>query len=117
MGAGDAFNAGYLHALMVGADFERALDIGSWVASRVVSHAGDYEGLPTAAELAAFEAAPGGAAMSIDVTDIRSLLPTPAPIAVVRTETSGSALEMAKALVAGGIQAVEITLTIPGAVS
>lgn len=59
VGAGDAFNAGYLHALMMGADFERALDIGSWVASRVVSHAGDYEGLPGAAELAAYEAATG----------------------------------------------------------
>ena len=55
VGAGDAFNAGYLHAVMAGADFERALDLGSWVASRVVSHTGDYEGLPDAAELAAYE--------------------------------------------------------------
>ena len=55
VGAGDAFNAGYLHALMGGADFARALDVGSWVASRVVAHTGDYEGLPDAAELAAFE--------------------------------------------------------------
>lgn len=55
VGAGDAFNAGYLHALMAGVDFERALDIGSWVASRVVSHVGDYEGLPDAAEFAAYE--------------------------------------------------------------
>ena len=55
VGAGDAFNAGYLHALMAGADLGRALDIGSWVASRVVSHTGDYEGLPDAAEFAALE--------------------------------------------------------------
>lgn len=55
VGAGDAFNAGYLHALMGGADFARALDVGSWVASRVVAHTGDYEGLPDAAELASFE--------------------------------------------------------------
>ena len=54
VGAGDAFNAGYLHALMAGTDFTCALTTGSWVASRVVAHAGDYEGLPDAAELAAF---------------------------------------------------------------
>ncbi len=55
VGAGDAFNVGYLHARMDGADFGRALEVGSWVASRVVSHAGDYEGLPDAAELEAFQ--------------------------------------------------------------
>ncbi len=55
VGAGDAFNAGYLHALMAGVEFDRALDIGSWVASRVVSHTGDYEGLPDAAEFAGYE--------------------------------------------------------------
>ena len=55
VGAGDAFNAGYLHAVMGGADLARALEVGSWVASRVVAHTGDYEGLPDAAELAAFE--------------------------------------------------------------
>ena len=59
VGAGDAFNAGYLHALMAGADFGDALTTGSWVASRVVAHPGDYEGLPDAAELAAFEASTG----------------------------------------------------------
>ena len=56
VGAGDAFNVGYLHALMEGADLERALDIGSWVASCVVSHAGDYEGLPDSAEFDAHTA-------------------------------------------------------------
>lgn len=53
VGAGDAFNAGYLHALLDGATFAAALEIGCWVASRVVAHAGDYEGLPEAAEYAA----------------------------------------------------------------
>ncbi len=59
VGAGDAFNTGYLHALMDGADFEDALVVGAWVASRVVAHAGDYEGLPDLAELAAFRASAG----------------------------------------------------------
>ena len=59
VGAGDAFNTGYLHALMEGADLEDALVVGSWVASRVVAHAGDYEGLPDLAELAAFQASTG----------------------------------------------------------
>ena len=59
VGAGDAFNTGYLHALMGGADFEDALRVGSWVASRVVAHAGDYEGLPDLVELAAFEDSTG----------------------------------------------------------
>ena len=54
--------------------------------------------------------------MSFDHSDLRSLLPTPEPIAVVRTDSAASALEMTRALVAGGIRAVEITLTIPGAV-
>lgn len=53
--------------------------------------------------------------MSTNSHDIRSLLPTPAPIAVLRAATSGSALEMAKALVAGGLQVLEVTLTTPGA--
>ena len=54
--------------------------------------------------------------MSFDHTDLRSLLPTPEPIAVVRTDSAASALEMTRALVDGGMRAVEITLTIPGAV-
>lgn len=53
--------------------------------------------------------------MSLDPTDLRALLPSPVPIAVLRTPTASSALEMANALYAGGIRAVEITLTIPGA--
>ena len=54
--------------------------------------------------------------MSFAVHDLRSLLPVPEPIAVVRTESATSALEMTRALVDGGIRAVEITLTIPGGV-
>ncbi len=54
--------------------------------------------------------------MSSDVHDLRSLLPVPEPIAVVRTESAASALTMTRALVDGGIRAVEITLTIPGGV-
>ncbi|GHJ57586.1 ribokinase [Nocardioides sp. OK12] len=53
VGAGDAFNVGYLHATLGGADLGDALDSGRWVASRVVSHLGDYEGLPSASEYAA----------------------------------------------------------------
>ena len=54
--------------------------------------------------------------MSRDATDLRSLLPTLEPIAVLRTSSSSSAMEMATALYAGGIRAMEITLTIPGAI-
>lgn len=50
VGAGDAFNAGYLHAVLQGDSFETALECGNWVASRVVAHTGDYEGLPTLRE-------------------------------------------------------------------
>ncbi len=53
--------------------------------------------------------------MSHDATDLRSLLPTPVPIAVLRTSSSCEAQEMAYALCDGGIRAMEITLTIPGA--
>lgn len=54
VGAGDAFNAGYIHALMSGQGFAAAVDVGLWVAGRVVSHFGDYEGLPDATEFAAY---------------------------------------------------------------
>ncbi len=50
VGAGDAFNAGFLHACLEGQSFSTALDTGAWVASRVVAHLGDYEGLPSASE-------------------------------------------------------------------
>jgi 2-dehydro-3-deoxygluconokinase len=47
IGAGDAFNAGYLYASGNGDHLEDAIAVGNWVASRVVSHPGDWEGLPT----------------------------------------------------------------------
>jgi 2-dehydro-3-deoxygluconokinase len=54
VGAGDAFNAGFMHSLLAGDGFEASLDAGRWVASRVVSHVGDYEGLPERAEYDAY---------------------------------------------------------------
>ena len=57
VGAGDGFAVGYLHGLLTGAEVQARLEIGSWVAGRVVGHLGDYEGLPLAGELAAHLAA------------------------------------------------------------
>ena len=51
IGAGDAFNAGYLFGRLDEASFEACLRLGAWVASRVVAHPGDWEGLPDAREL------------------------------------------------------------------
>jgi sugar/nucleoside kinase (ribokinase family) len=51
IGAGDAFNAGYLFGLLQDESFETCLRLGSWVASRVVAHPGDWEGLPDRREL------------------------------------------------------------------
>ncbi len=51
VGAGDGFAVGYLHGLLSGADVEGRLATGAWVAGRVVSHLGDYEGLPLLREL------------------------------------------------------------------
>lgn len=53
IGAGDGFAVGYLHGLLVGDDVQGRLDAGAWVAGRAVGHLGDYEGLPSARELAA----------------------------------------------------------------
>jgi 2-dehydro-3-deoxygluconokinase len=53
VGAGDGFAVGYLHGLLTGQDREACLATGAWVAAQVVSHAGDYEGLPRRDELAA----------------------------------------------------------------
>jgi 2-dehydro-3-deoxygluconokinase len=52
VGAGDAFTSGYLHGMLQGHSFTMALTIGNWVASNVVRHWGDHEGLPDAVELA-----------------------------------------------------------------
>jgi 2-dehydro-3-deoxygluconokinase len=51
VGAGDAFNAGWIHAMLGGLSMQRALELGAFVASQVVQHPGDYEGFPDAARL------------------------------------------------------------------
>jgi len=50
VGAGDAFTAGYLFERLRGTTFEAAMTTGSWTAGHVVSHLGDYEGLPDRAD-------------------------------------------------------------------
>ena len=52
VGAGDGFAVGYLHGLLCDQDVTTRLTTGAWVAGRVVSHLGDYEGLPLDRELA-----------------------------------------------------------------
>lgn len=52
VGAGDGFAVGYLHGVLCGYDVATRLSTGAWVAGRVVSHLGDYEGLPLERELA-----------------------------------------------------------------
>ena len=52
IGAGDAFVAGYLSARLDGLDLQARLARGSEVAAVAVSSTGDWEGLPTRAELA-----------------------------------------------------------------
>jgi len=54
VGAGDAFVAGYLSARLDGADLPGRLDRGTAVAAVAVGTDGDWEGLPTRAELATF---------------------------------------------------------------
>jgi len=51
VGAGDAFVAGYLHALLAGAPLTERLDTGTRCAAVVVATPGDWEGAPSAAEL------------------------------------------------------------------
>jgi len=51
VGAGDAFVAGYLSGLLDGLDVESCLQRGSATAAFAVSTHGDWEGLPTRAEL------------------------------------------------------------------
>jgi 2-dehydro-3-deoxygluconokinase len=50
VGAGDAFTAGYLFERLRGATFAAAMATGTWAAGHVVSHVGDYEGLPDRAD-------------------------------------------------------------------
>jgi 2-dehydro-3-deoxygluconokinase len=60
VGAGDAFVAGYLSARLDGFDLAARLERGTAVAAVAVGTQGDWEGLPTRAELAAFAADHGG---------------------------------------------------------
>jgi len=60
VGAGDAFTAGYLSALLDGADVSGRLQRGALTGAFAVSTAGDWEGLPGRAELALLGTTPGG---------------------------------------------------------
>ncbi len=60
VGAGDAFTAGYLSALLGGGDVAARLKRGTLAGAFAVSTAGDCDGLPSAAELALLGAAPDG---------------------------------------------------------
>lgn len=54
VGAGDAFTAGYLFERLSGSTFATAMATGAWAAGHVVTHAGDYEGLPDRNDYAAW---------------------------------------------------------------
>jgi 2-dehydro-3-deoxygluconokinase len=60
VGAGDAFTAGYLSALLDGEDVPGRLRRGALTGAFAVSTAGDWEGLPSRTELALFETTPSG---------------------------------------------------------
>jgi 2-dehydro-3-deoxygluconokinase len=60
VGAGDAFTAGYLSALLDGADVPGRLQRGALAGAFAVSTAGDCEGLPRAEELSLLGAAASG---------------------------------------------------------
>jgi 2-dehydro-3-deoxygluconokinase len=60
VGAGDAFTAGYLSALLDGADIPGRLQRGVLTGAFAVSTAGDWEGLPARSELALLTTTPGG---------------------------------------------------------
>ena len=59
VGAGDAFVAGYLSGLLDGTDCAGCLDRGAVLGAFAVSREGDWEALPTRAELDLLDAAPG----------------------------------------------------------
>lgn len=60
VGAGDAFTAGYLSALLDGEDVPGRLQRGALAGAFAVSTAGDWEGLPRRSELALLGATPSG---------------------------------------------------------
>ena len=59
IGAGDAFTAGYLSALLDGEDVAGRLKLGVLAGAFAVSTRGDWEGLPRPDELALLDQAPG----------------------------------------------------------
>jgi len=59
VGAGDAFDAGYLYGVLTGEDLAGAVAIGVWAGGKVAGHRGDYQGLPTLAELTDHRASRG----------------------------------------------------------
>lgn len=59
IGAGDAFTAGYLSALLDGLDLAARLDRGAILGAFAVSAQGDWEALPTRSELTLLDVAPG----------------------------------------------------------
>ncbi len=59
VGAGDAFVAGLLSGTLDGLPMTACLDRGVSVAAFAVAHDGDWEGVPTRAELALLDAEPG----------------------------------------------------------
>jgi len=59
IGAGDAFNAGYLSAFLGGDDAHGRLDRGAILGAFAVSARGDWEALPTSAELALLDHSSG----------------------------------------------------------
>ncbi len=59
VGAGDAFAAGYLSAVLDGLDLDERLRRAVTTAAFAVATRGDWEGLPTRAELALLDAPPG----------------------------------------------------------
>jgi 2-dehydro-3-deoxygluconokinase len=59
IGAGDAFAAGYLSAYLDGREVAACLDRANVVAAFAVAQRGDWEGLPTRAELHLLDAPPG----------------------------------------------------------
>ncbi|MFB7355825.1 sugar kinase [Streptomyces gardneri] len=61
VGAGDAFVAGYLSALLDGEPVERRLERGVALGAFAVASQGDWEGLPVRDELGLLDAAPGSA--------------------------------------------------------
>jgi 2-dehydro-3-deoxygluconokinase len=67
VGAGDAFNAGYLCALLDGVSEQARLALGGAVGAHAVTIAGDWEGLPTRDDLALADLE-DGTALRLDPT-------------------------------------------------